>query len=260
LLLSSSLYGADPPAVHVLGPSLTAPAADAAIPLPAGRFLAISPASGLPVYIADDRGYRCYLIKSGGQFTGIKWDAAADAEPEAYSWPEAKGPVYVILARGYVGTYTIQPVRNGKTAADPPERDGSALRIQILAAPRPPPTPDPPIDPPLPVTKSFRVIFVVESGVTLSAVQTAVASAKAVRDYCTAKTTPEGGLAGWRQYDPQVNTTNEHPNMKALWAAVKPKMTTVPCLVVEKDGKAEILPYPANAAEALTTLQTYGGK
>lgn len=148
-LLASLFMGlsqaADPPNLTVLGPTLTAPAADAAIPVQAGRFIPVAPASGLPIYLAEDRAYRVYRIEKGSSFTGVKWDAPADAEPEAYSWPDAKGPVYVILARGYTGTYSLQAIKNGKTPADPPEKDGAAIRIQILKGPKPPPVD--PVDP-----------------------------------------------------------------------------------------------------------------
>jgi len=123
-----------------------------------------------------------------------------------------------------------------------------------------PPTPEPQPDPaPQPVV-SFRVIFVKESGSTLSAEQSAIPGAKSIRDYLTSKTTPEGGLAGWREYDPQQNTTNEQATMKALWAAVKPNITNTPVLVVEVNGKATVREYPKNTADALKILKEYGGQ
>ena len=48
--------------------------------------------------------------------------------------------------------------------------------------------------------------------------------------------------------------------VKALWEAVKPNLTVTPSWIIEVNGKADILPFPANAAEALKTLQNYGGK
>lgn len=128
-----------------------------------------------------------------------------------------------------------------------------------LGPPKPPAPPTPPT-PPVPVpVKSFRVIFVKESGTTLNNEQTAVSSAKMIRDYLAMKTTPEGGLVGYREYDPQQTVNFEQPAMKTLWTSVKPTVTTVPCLVVEVNGKVSILPYPKNAAEALRTLKEIGG-
>lgn len=129
--------------------------------------------------------------------------------------------------------------------------------------PRPPPGPGPEPKPPEPKppepVKSFRVIFVKESGSTLNSEQTAIPGAKAIRDYLTSKTTPEGGLAGWREYDPQQSTTNEQPTMKALWEAAKPKLLPAPCMVIEVNGNATVMPFPATVAEALETLKKAGG-
>ena len=135
------------------------------------------------------------------------------------------------------------------------------LTVEDGTKPIPPPGPGPgpePPTPPSPVT-SFRVIFVKESGSTLPANQTAIPGAKAIRDYLTAKTTPENGLAGWREYDPQQSTANEQPTMKALWAAVQPKLLPAPCLIIEVNGKATVMPFPANVADAVETLKKAGG-
>lgn len=144
--------------------------------------------------------------------------------------------------------------------------------ILIVTGPRPPPTPpQPPPDPvpptppqPVPVT-SFRVIFVTESAAQLTAQQTAVSGAKSVRDYLNARTTPDKmangqSWAGWREFDPQITAANEYPGIKGVWDAARPKITTIPCLVVQVNEKIDILPYPKNAAECLATLQAYGGK
>ena len=148
---------------------------------------------------------------------------------------------------------------------------GQRMRLACNHGPQPPPSPVVPVDPvvpvpdepplpkpPVPVT-SFRVIFVRESGITLPASQASVPGAKAVREYLFAKTTRENNITGWREYDPQTDATNEQATLKALWEAVKPKITDVPCMVIEVNGKADILPYPANPAEALATLKQYGG-
>lgn len=147
--------------------------------------------------------------------------------------------------------------------------DGKAkqlLSLSFLVGPAPPVTPvDPvtPVQPPAPVVvKEARVIFIKESGVTLNGPQSGIPSAKILRDYLTAKTTPEGGFAGWREYDPQQVPTNEQPAMVKLWAAVKPslKATDPPCVAVEVNGKAEIIPYEKDPAAMLAKLQTYLGK
>jgi hypothetical protein len=128
--------------------------------------------------------------------------------------------------------------------------------------PGPGPTPEPgpvPNDPPAPVS-SFRVIFVKESGATLNAAQSSIPAAKVIRDYLVAKTTPENGQPGWREYDPDQATTNEQPTMQKLWEAVKPKVAKVPCLVIEVNGHATVMPFPASVDECMATLKKAGGE
>jgi len=169
--------------------------------------------------------------------------------------------------RGYI--YFLTAVSSGTAGVDLIPvgvlQESSIIRHVLSVdgtAPKPPPgpgpdpTPDP--KPPQPVT-SFRAIFVKESGDTLNPQQTAIPAAKAIRDYLIAKTTPEGGVAGWREYDPQQTTTNEQATMKALWEAVKSKLLPAPCLVIEVNGHATVMPFPANVDETLKTLKKYGG-
>jgi hypothetical protein len=128
-----------------------------------------------------------------------------------------------------------------------------------------PKPPDPPA-PPVPVT-SFRVVFVYESGTNLTAAQSAVIYGKAVEAYLNATCTKEGNLPGWRRYDKDTDAANEQPTMRALWAAVKPALTTVPCVVIEVNGKADILAIDKpdgkggrvtlTPAEALALLKKY---
>lgn len=132
--------------------------------------------------------------------------------------------------------------------------------------PNPPPIPDDPVpddpdepDPVVPAVKSFRVIFVKESGQTLNLQQTAIPAAKVIRDYLNEKTTREGGLPGYREYDPDQLTEYESATMKALWSAVKPKLIPAPCMVVEKDGHATVMPFPATVDECMEILRKYGG-
>lgn len=140
------------------------------------------------------------------------------------------------------------------------------LLIVSGEGPRPPPEPGPgpepkPPDPkpPEPV-KSFRVIFVKESGSTLPPGQTSIPGAKVIREYLNAKTTKENGVPDWREYDKDQNTANEYSGLKALWGAVKHKIETVPCLVVEVNGNATVMPYPSDVDAAMKILTDAGGK
>jgi hypothetical protein len=48
--------------------------------------------------------------------------------------------------------------------------------------------------------------------------------------------------------------------MKALWEAVKPKLLPAPCMIIEVNGHATVMPFPANVEECLTTLKRFGGE
>lgn len=158
------------------------------------------------------------------------------------------------MLSGLPGRYAVEV-----TAFDPTSGiEEKSIEVVLGSSPNPDPKPD---DPPVPQpVKSFRVIFVRESGTTLPGSQTAITGAKSVRDYLTAKTTPEGGLAGWREYDPNQNIANEQSAMKSLWAAAKSSISKVPCVVVELNGKVSVIDYPQNTTEAIKTLKEYGGQ
>lgn len=132
--------------------------------------------------------------------------------------------------------------------------------VDLLAAPDETPKPDIAPKPkpvvPVPVT-SFRVIFASESGQTHTKEQLGVIYGKAVEDYLNANCTKDGNTAGWRRYDPQQDASGESPTMKALWSAVQPKLTALPCIVIEVNGKADILPLSANPADQIAVLKKY---
>jgi len=117
-----------------------------------------------------------------------------------------------------------------------------------------PPTPVPPT--PVPVT-SFHVIFVFESGKTLTSAQLTTMDAKVTRDYLTANTTPEGGFSGWRKYDKDQVSTKDTPTIDAMWKATQPKVTAVPCVAIEANGKVDILPLEATPAAQVEVFKRY---
>lgn len=144
-------------------------------------------------------------------------------------------------------------------AAEVDESKAIRRMVDVNTAPQPPPPEPKPVDPkPEPVT-SFRVLFVCDPGVTLPLGQSSVTGAKSVRDYLNANCTKDGADAGWRQWYKDTDATDEHPTIKSLWEAVQPKLTTIPCMVVEVNGKAEIIPFPGSPTEAITTFKKYNG-
>jgi len=145
------------------------------------------------------------------------------------------------------------------------ESDAPLLVLTVSGqGPKPPPDdPEPEPDdptPPGPVT-SFRVIWIMESGDTLNAQQTAISGAKAIRDYLNAKTTRSpDGQPGWREFDPQQITKDEPAVIQELWKAIKEKQWSAPCVAIEVNNKVQVLPFPTNTADALALLKRRGGE
>ena len=196
------------------------------------------------IKVASVEGVRVFAMLGNAAVDLIAVDVATDDTSKIVT------KRYLLVGEG---EYTIHAISRANDAWD---------RTAKITIGKPTPKPPKPDDPPLPPdpVKSFRVIFVKESGSTLNSEQTAITGAKSVRDYLTMKTTPEGGLAGWREYDPQQNVANEQSAIKALWASTKSSISTIPCVVIEVNGKAKLIDYPKNTAEALKTLKEYGGQ
>ena len=183
--------------------------------------------------------------------------------PRSRQWRTFKSSFVYILSSDKPGKTELLLVPSGLKS----RKDIVRQSITVTGeGPRPPPGPGPtpepgpvPDDPPAPVS-SFRVIFVKESGATLNAAQSSIPAAKVIRDYLVAKTTPENGQPGWREYDPDQATANEQPTMQKIWEAVKPKVAKVPCLVIEVNGHATVMPFPASVDECMATLKKAGGE
>jgi hypothetical protein len=136
------------------------------------------------------------------------------------------------------------------------------------APPKPPVPPDPPTppDPPDPPTppdalKSFRVILVYESADKLRATDPGgVIFGGPVERWLDANCT--GGRAGWRRRDKDTAAETDTA-MLGLWNAVKPgagdpnRITKVPCMVLERNNKVEIVNLPGTQTEALALLRKY---
>lgn len=135
--------------------------------------------------------------------------------------------------------------------------------IDCLVGPQPPPPdppgPKPPDPKPEPVT-SFRVLFIRETGDPLTQAQHSTIFAKSVADFLNAKTTREGGRASWARVDDDDIDIDAPPAVREMWAAVKPEVTTVPCLAIGVNRKVEIIPLPSSPEEAIKTFKKYLGE
>lgn len=163
---------------------------------------------------------------------------------------------------------TVYKVRADIINFDKKTWDQRRETVTIGKAPQPPPTPpqpnpdDPPTPDPKPVdVKSFRVILVQDPVATLTQAQFNTLNAKSVTDYLTANCTKEDGQAGWRKWSIRQNATNETTTFKALWAAVQPqiKPTDPPCVVIEVNGKAEIVSLSSSPEDQIAVFKKYNG-
>jgi len=179
-------------------------------------------------------------------------DGTGKIETRNYS---AKHLAIVEAAPGGKGRVELIAVPQG--IAD--ESGAARMLVDVNQAPQPPPSPDPKPDPtPDPAVKSFRVIWVYESATTNPNAAN-VMNAKAVRDYLNANCTRDDNWPGWREWDKDQKVTTDFPVFKDLWAAVQPKLTDIPCVVIEVNGKVSIEPFPKSVNDALATLRKFNG-
>ena len=132
----------------------------------------------------------------------------------------------------------------------------TTIQVEAGEGAIPPPKPKPDV---APVVTSFRVLFIRDPHASMTIAQIGVYDSQAVAKWLNENCTKDGITPGWRRYGKDQDTTGEFPDVRALWTAVRPKVTTVPCLVIEVNGKADIIDLPATEADAITTLKTYRG-
>jgi hypothetical protein len=136
-----------------------------------------------------------------------------------------------------------------------------AVVTVVIGGAEPAPEPKPkPVDPKPKPVESFRVLLIYESSQVLPAAQFGVLYGKEVEQYLTANCTKDGARNGWRRLDKDAPTDNDTETFGALWAAVKPKVTRVPCVAVEVNGNVTIEPLPASVADALALFKKYRGQ
>lgn len=195
------------------------------------------------------------LVGGNAAFRGFP----GDVPDETVFWiiPETDGPLWIVW--WYTGERgsKVTEVNKGKAPPEP--------------APPPKPKPDKPdepdVKPPEPLA-SFRVILVYESEKNLTSAQNAVIYGKAVEEYLNANCT--GGKNGWRRREQNSPGEND-PTMAALWESVRPgklpdgrpdpnRITVVPCAVMERNGRVEIVNLDPSPAKMVDTFTRFRGK
>jgi hypothetical protein len=119
-------------------------------------------------------------------------------------------------------------------------------------APKPKPKPD---DPPAPTpARSFRVIFAVESGDTLTPGQLGAIYGLEVENWLLKNCT--GGKAGFARRD-KDNPVVAGKDLGDIWQAARPSIARTPAVVVERNTKVEIIPVEDTPAKMIAVLDEY---
>lgn len=175
-----------------------------------------------------------------------------------------------LLAPAGQRQYVFQPpVSGGKsvyvlTFWTEGELEGATCTITVSGVTPPtPPDPKPPMPPdpkpPGPVT-SFRVILVYESGATLTATQTGVLYGLPFENAIKSATTGDATKFGWRRLDKDADPSTLPTGLREVWAAAKPQLTGVPCVVFQVNDKITIESLPATNAAGVELVTKYRGK
>jgi hypothetical protein len=106
----------------------------------------------------------------------------------------------------------------------------------------------------------FRALFVYESSAPLTKEQLNIWYSTRIAEYLNAKCAKDDGRPGWRKWDKDIDTQHETPTWKAIWAATKPTVTTLPALVIIRGQKGEAVPLPETEEATLTLLKKHGGE
>lgn len=158
------------------------------------------------------------------------------------------GKQVFIVERVLAGQFELLKVPKGKV-----ER-----RLISDGQPTPPEPPGPGPGPgpgPAPVpAKTFRVIFAVESGDTITPVQSGIMYGRAVEEWCLKNCT--GGREGFARRD-KDNPTISGKEMSDIWTAAKPQITKTPVAIVEKNTHVEIIPLEDSPEKMIAVFQEY---
>ena len=191
-------------------------------------------------------------LKGPRDITAKFSDGSGEEEDRTFA-----GPFIFRLKAVGTGTVEVDVIPIG--AKDESEIKTATIQVDAGHGPQPPPGPGPgpgpkPPDPAPVVVKSFKVILVNESGDTMTAAQSGVFYGNVVEDFLNKTCT--GGNKGWRRRDKDADGTND-PDFAAMWNAVKPKVTSVPCVAVAVNEKVDIVPLEATPDAMVKVLTKY---
>jgi len=125
----------------------------------------------------------------------------------------------------------------------------------VLPGPGPVPAPKPS------TIGNLRVLMLYESSANQSAAQLAVLNSTKVRTYLNTHCLADGGYPAWRSWDKDVDASKDTAGWQTALTAAKADPKPIPkFLIFAGTSLVDSVPLPATEADALTLLQTYGGK
>lgn len=120
-----------------------------------------------------------------------------------------------------------------------------------------PPDPDPkPPDPKPVVPVGFRVLLIHEA----QDKSPSHFDARSVKQYLDAKTVKDAGHPSWRRLDKDQTGANLPTELRLLWEAAKPKVTSLPAVVIAVNSQVTIHALPADEAGLMALLRSKGGE
>lgn len=200
------------------------------------------------IEIAANQPFAIWMIRRGDKAPKLH-----QFQPQPVSW--------CLLVGVKDGKSSIFVIRNGDATTAPQVAD----RLDVtVGKPQPdppgplPPQPDPPgPNPPIP-SEGFRVLFVYESKdlSTLPSAQVQAMTAKEVLDYLDSHCVKVNGQPEYRKFDKDVDLSKASQFWKDGMA--RPRQS-LPWIVMTNGKTGYEGPLPANTAELMKLLKTYGG-
>lgn len=170
------------------------------------------------------------------------------ARPKPWSWVEAVAD----------GSATLAVSANG----DPGKMPVIVSNVMFtVGTPTPKPV-DPVVDPIVTPVTGFRVVFVYEKDQKLTREQANILASTKIIDYMNQKTAKDDkGRPSWRKWDKDVVVSDEESKVfRDIWAAIKPKLGTLPQIGIVRDSKIDLFALPDNEQKTIEFLQSFGGK
>ena len=117
--------------------------------------------------------------------------------------------------------------------------------------------PPKPIDPPKPINPvGFRVLLVHEA----QEASPSFFDSRNVKLYLDAKTVKDGSQPSWRRIDKDNPGLNLPKDLRLMWEAARPKVSTYPSVVIAVNGDVTIHELPKDEAALIQLLKSKGGE